>query len=120
MSCSRFPSRRPLVERLEDRVTPSTSLFQVDDLVSAPASSQPAHFVNVNGTLFFAADDGVHGTELWKSDGTEAGTALVKDILPGPADGTPRGAWKADVTGISVALGGRAVIGDEGRERCRG
>ncbi len=38
---------------------------------------------NVNGTLFFEAHDGVHGKELWKSDGTGAGTVLVKDITPG-------------------------------------
>jgi ELWxxDGT repeat protein len=38
---------------------------------------------NVNGTLFFATNDGTHGTELWKSDGTAAGTAIVKDIFPG-------------------------------------
>jgi RNA polymerase sigma factor (sigma-70 family) len=40
----------------------------------------------VNGTVYFAANDGVHGRELWKSDGTEAGTVLVKDIAPGGND----------------------------------
>jgi ELWxxDGT repeat protein len=37
----------------------------------------------VNGTLFFRAYEPSSGGELWKSDGTEAGTALVKDIFPG-------------------------------------
>ena len=42
---------------------------------------------DVGGTLFFTADDGIHGRELWTSDGTEEGTVLVKDIDPGPASG---------------------------------
>ena len=41
-----------------------------------------AEFVNYQGTLFFAASDGEHGRELWKSDGTEQGTVMVKDIYP--------------------------------------
>lgn len=39
--------------------------------------------VNVNGTLFFTANNGINGVELWKSNGTAAGTVMVKDIKPG-------------------------------------
>jgi ELWxxDGT repeat protein len=31
-------------------------------------------------TLFFAAKDATHGTELWKSNGTSSSTVIVKDI----------------------------------------
>ncbi len=33
----------------------------------------PDYLTNVNGTLYFRANDGANGTELWKSDGTSAG-----------------------------------------------
>lgn len=36
-------------------------------------------------TVLFTADDGVGGVELWKTDGTDAGTVLVKDIRAGSA-----------------------------------
>jgi ELWxxDGT repeat protein len=38
----------------------------------------------LNGQLIFAANDGVSGAELWKSDGTTEGTVKIKDIRPGP------------------------------------
>src|SRR5205807_997204 len=47
-----------------------------------PDQSIPTDLTNVAGTLFFAADDGVHGTELWQSDGTAAGTFMVTDLFP--------------------------------------
>src|SRR5262249_32548119 len=52
--------------------------------------SRPYDLTAVGGTLFFTADDGVHGHELWKSDGTEAGTSLVKDINPSTSPLFPR------------------------------
>ena len=53
------------------------------------AGSTPRALTDVNGTLFFAANDGTNGQELWKSDGTEAGTMMVKDINPGAASSNP-------------------------------
>jgi ELWxxDGT repeat protein len=41
------------------------------------------------GRVFFAADDRVHGKELFVSDGTSSGTRLVSDIVPGPGSSNP-------------------------------
>jgi ELWxxDGT repeat protein len=45
-------------------------------------SSNPSYFFVFNNTLYFSATD-ANGTELWKSDGTLAGTVMVKDLFPG-------------------------------------
>ena len=54
-----------------------------------------------NMTLFFANQDDT-GNELWKTDGTEAGTVLVRDITPGPASGVPTGRSGAPVIGNRI------------------
>jgi ELWxxDGT repeat protein len=52
-------------------------------------SSNPSEFTGVGSTVFFQADDGIDGTELWKTDGTTGGTVLVQDICPGACSGDP-------------------------------
>jgi ELWxxDGT repeat protein len=46
-------------------------------------------FVPFNGAVYFRANDGQHGTELWRTDGTTAGTQMVTDLRTGPANGFP-------------------------------
>ena len=58
----------------------SAATALVKDIFVGASSSNPSAFANVNGTLYFRATDGGNGLELWKSDGTAAGTAIVKDI----------------------------------------
>ena len=55
----------------------------------------PTPFVVLNGTLFFIAEDGVHGRELWKSDGTAAGTVMVKDIITNDL-------WRSNLSSLSI------------------
>lgn len=57
-----------------------------------PESGEPriGFLAAVGNALFFAADDGTNGQELWKSDGTAAGTVRVKDINPGLDDSAPK------------------------------
>ena len=45
--------------------------------------------VSAGGKLFFSSYDTLHGRELWVTDGTTAGTHLVKDINPGIANSVP-------------------------------
>ncbi len=45
------------------------------------------NLIEFGGELFFTPLDAVYGRELWKSDGTEAGTEIVADINPGPSSG---------------------------------
>lgn len=51
--------------------------------VTYPQSSGPRDLEVSNGTLFFGANDGDNGRELWKTDGTTDGTAMVKEIFAG-------------------------------------
>ena len=63
-------------------VTPTGSTLLKDILPGSTFVPSPQNFTDANGMLFFTADDGVHGSELWVSDGTAAGTRRVADPAP--------------------------------------
>jgi ELWxxDGT repeat protein len=86
------PGRRPALEVLEARCLLSAYLVQdLNTRVGSSLDPPGPEFTDVNGTAYFMADDGIHGPELWKSDGTEAGTRLVKDINRGPGSSITNG-----------------------------
>jgi ELWxxDGT repeat protein len=57
------------------------------------------NIVRVGDKVYFIADDGIHGEELWVTDGTASGTNLVLDINPGSSD-----AWIKDLTEFNNKL----------------
>ncbi|MDA8745961.1 Ig-like domain-containing protein, partial [Rubripirellula amarantea] len=71
----------------------------------------PTNLTNVNGTLFFSGREGSTGTEVWKTDGTAAGTMLVHDINPGFANSDPSG-----LVAVGNTLYFRANDGTNGSE----
>src|SRR5262245_2685516 len=127
--------RTLLLEALEDRVLPSQAPHLLQDINPTSLASTPTDLVVTGSTTYFRADDGIHGRELWKNDGTAAGTSMVADINPGSADSYPGGLtnvngtlffaaydgihpnalWKSDGTAAGTVL--VKEIGPSGRNR---
>jgi len=63
------------------------------------------------GRVFFAADDGVHGLELWQTDGTAQGTRMVDDLAPGEPPSSPAGMTQAG--GLLFFSADDGLSGDE-------
>ncbi|WP_460946859.1 ELWxxDGT repeat protein [Spirosoma daeguense] len=63
-----------------NQVPTSFYIDLVKDINPGTDFSSPNNLIEMNGTLYFTADNGLSGHELWKSDGSESGTQLVKNI----------------------------------------
>jgi ELWxxDGT repeat protein len=64
----------------------------------SPVSSNPslgdsfnggANFAVLGGMMLFNAEDGIHGNELWRTDGSTGGTVLLRDLNPGALSSDP-------------------------------
>ena len=65
-------------------INPNGSSFTPIFLSSSGASRRYVdNSIDFNNKLYFAADDGENGNELWVSDGTADGTLLDADVAPG-------------------------------------
>ncbi len=69
-----------------------TSSIEIRDINPGASGSYPSSLAFITSPavlVFFAADDGSHGKELWLSTGSGAGTAILKDIVPGVGGSYP-------------------------------
>ena len=81
----------------------------VADLEPA-GSSAPYGFVSTGGPVYFLASTAATGHEVWRTDGTAAGTHLAFDLQPGPGSGA------LGIDGLLQVAGGLVFAGDDGVE----
>src|SRR5258708_6998533 len=84
-----FRGRWLCFEPLESRRVMAGNLQLLKDIYTPginPGGSTPSDIVEVSGVAYFSAYTPTYGNELWKSDGTAAGTTMVKDLYVGIND----------------------------------
>jgi ELWxxDGT repeat protein len=82
---------------------PARMLENVNVLENAQNGPIPFGFRRLGNMALFVATTPATGYELWRTDGTEAGTALVKEIIPGPTEFFGR--FIGEVNGALLFLG---------------
>jgi len=86
---------------------PAARVADLNTTVPQPAfSNDDQEFAPLGDALFFVIDDGIDGSEIWRTDGTAAGTRLVKDVCPGACSANPHA--------LTVSMGLLFFTADDG------
>ena len=83
----------------------------IKDIKPGKASSNPAFLHNQRGKLYFSADNGKYGDEVWTSQGSNNSTKIFKDINKGRSSSSP-----SDFTSDKSLLYFSANGGKKGQE----
>ena len=99
--------------------TQTNQTFLIKDINKRPLASSidknfNEPFLSIGDSIIFAADDGIHGNELWFSDGTPEGTQLIADLNPGKSGSNP-----VDLTLVNDFVYFNAETAELGRELYR-
>lgn len=92
LNLMRFPILILLLTWSVVSILPADALVRLvkDINVSGPDGSSEPTYLHASGSMvYFTADDGTHGAELWRTDGTESGTFMLKDLIPGGVGSRP-------------------------------
>ena len=79
----------PVQAQADPADTRSTPRVLAD--INPSDSSDATGFSRIGRFVYFRANDGSHGSELWRTDGTSEGTTLIADINPGEGSSAPEG-----------------------------
>jgi ELWxxDGT repeat protein len=91
-------------------VTSGAAPTALTTTINAPAVDQNAV---LTGQLFFVGEQAATGRELWKSNGTAAGTAIVRDLFAGTHGSRPDLASAVTLNGKLLYLADDGASGEE-------
>ena len=87
------PEEEPIIPESVEAATAVESAYMVKDINLGGgiiyATDPNVGNIEFNGHFIFKANDGTLGIELWKSNGTDAGTEMIKDIYTGETGSNP-------------------------------
>ena len=108
-------AQSPFTLTLKGQGTTFPGLIQLTRVINtALPAALPGEFVSMGDYALFSATDVAHGREVWRTDGTAAGTYLIKDIRPGITGSSP-----SLFTRMGDVAFFRATTGEHGQELWR-